>query len=695
MWMVLSLSQMVLAQNQNRIDSLNQELQHELMKSTSSKKASLYLELALEYADHDNLKSLEYINKAFDLAIELRDSVEIIHIGRIKGQLLRRVERIDESIALFETLLPAARKLNRIQDLKIILNSLALSYTMTADYYKALDLNFQSLVIREQEGDKTEISISQNNIGLVYFKLKNYEKAIEYYQLALENKRAANDSYDLDRLLVNLTLCYINLGRYPEAKEMIDEVEKLCKNGCREEIQIEIRFSQGQIAFGLEQYEISRQYFTESYALSLSNDNKRFQVENLFYLGKIDFVSKWYNDAELKFQKAQEIATLYGYNQLLINIYREFATLYAATNEFERVAEFQDQYIALKDSLIGEELVKNIASIQTQFEERKNRATIATKEEELVRQRTLNVAIGIIAFLSGLLVFVLYRNNKIIKRVNSALADANSVIEHQHQKLQTHADQLQSEVDKATWQLQQVNASLTKANEEMDHLIYKTSHDIRGPLASLKGVCNVALLDIKDTQALEYIHKLNDTAILLDRILTRLQIVNQVNRAAINREKVNLAELADEIIQSKANKGLPPGMTIERAIPAGLSLISDAILLHIILENLVDNAIKFYSDSQKVQPKVIIRMSKDDQHFQLSVLDNGIGITEEDFEKIFQMFSRASERSSTGGLGLYLVKLVSNKLGGDVTAHRDPEGYTEFRVVIPVAPESKNLSQEA
>jgi signal transduction histidine kinase len=88
-------------------------------------------------------------------------------------------------------------------------------------------------------------------------------------------------------------------------------------------------------------------------------------------------------------------------------------------------------------------------------------------------------------------------------------------------------------------------------------------------------------------------------------------------------------------------------------------------------------------------------MSKDDQHFQLSVLDNGIGITEEDFEKIFQMFSRASERSSTGGLGLYLVKLVSNKLGGDVTAHRDPEGYTEFRVVIPVAPESKNLSQEA
>ena len=68
-----------------------------------------------------------------------------------------------------------------MDEYKKILNGLAVAYTFKAEYDKALEYNFQSLVVREAEGDKAEISITLNNIGLVYFKLHNYEGALKYY----------------------------------------------------------------------------------------------------------------------------------------------------------------------------------------------------------------------------------------------------------------------------------------------------------------------------------------------------------------------------------------------------------------------------------------------------------------------------------------------------------------------------------
>ena len=64
----------------------------------------------------------------------------------------------------------------------------------------------------------------------------------------------------------------------------------------------------------------------------------------------------------------------------------------------------------------------------------------------------------------------------------------------------------------------------------------------------------------------------------------------------------------------------------------------------------------------------------------IRVIDNGIGISEAKPDKIFQMFSRASERSSTGGIGLYITKTACEKIGGQVGLRTTPEGYTEFYV---------------
>jgi signal transduction histidine kinase len=109
--------------------------------------------------------------------------------------------------------------------------------------------------------------------------------------------------------------------------------------------------------------------------------------------------------------------------------------------------------------------------------------------------------------------------------------------------------------------------------------------------------------------------------------------------------------------------------------------------VRIVLENLIDNAIKFYNDSERVDSFLNIHIScVENDGVKVRVVDNGIGISESSPSKLFQMFSRASERSETGGIGLYITKTATEKIGGKVGLLTTPEGYTEFYVNFPATP---------
>lgn len=649
------------------------------------------VQLAIAHVDRDNTLSLSYIDQAMELATESQDSSKLVRSGRIKGQILRRVDRLDEAIALFLELLPTARRNNYNNDYKVMLNSLALAYTLKADYDKALEFNFQSLVIRESEGSKAEISISLNNIGLVYFKLKNYDKAVEYYEKSLLYKKEVNDTYDLDRLLINLGISNVHLKRPDQAKKYIEEGLQICGNDCNPEISIGGQFGLGVANFYLEAYDEAEKHFNESLSISRKSNNKRFQAENLIYLGRVAAKNENFSGAQSFLKEAEVIADSAGYNQLLIDTYKEFSRLFSLSHDYQKASEYQNKYIMLKDSLIGEDLVKNIAKIQTNFEERENIATIKLKEEALIRQRNLNFTIGMVAVLIGLLGFVLYRSNVVTRRVNTALSDAKSIIETQNLRLQNINRELDNKVKEKTAdllrtndELDRANKSLSHVNDELDNFIYKTSHDIRGPLASLKGICSVALMDVKDPLALDYLNKLDVSSGRLNVILTRLLIVNQINNAIVGKEPIDFNAIIEDVILLEKKKGLPPRFEIKKDIQANIDLQSDKDLVRIILENLIDNAIKFHNDSERVNPFVHIKIGvNNDQNVVVSVVDNGIGIAEAKPDKIFQMFSRASERSGTGGIGLYLSKLATEKLGGHIHLRTTSEGFTEFYVLFP------------
>jgi Signal transduction histidine kinase len=668
------------AQTNKTIDSLQTLAE----SSTGVAQFDFLYQIALQHYQKNDLESaLDKFTSAQKIAFQAGDSFRIVKSTRAKFQMLRRLERAPDGLDELLFALPIARRNVFTDEVESILNSLAITYTYQANYDKALEYHFQNLVLREAGGDHAAIRTILNNIGIVYFKLRNYPKALEYYLLAIEHDSQVVNSDFRDQLLINTALCYNQLKKFDEARRLLERGLAYCSPNCNQSAQLHGEFGLGVSYYGQKLDTEAKAHFKKSLTISRQIEDIRFQAENLVYLAHIHVRNGEFDSASFALKHTEQIAGEHGFNELLIETFKEYSNLYSLQLDYRNASIYQQKYINLKDSIYSGELIEKIAKITTNFQERVNLQTIADKEETIARQRTLNLAIAVIAVLACSLILVLYHSIKVKRKVNADLSDAKAIIEDQNKLLRSSNVSLNEELKEKNIDLQKANDSLHRVNEELDNFIYKTSHDIRGPLASLKGMCNVALMDVKDPLALNYLNKLDITAEKLNTILTRLLIVNQINNSVLNRDRIDFQSIVDDILMLERKKGIPKRLAINKTICSKTVFYSDAQFVRIILENLIDNAIKFYNDSQRISPFVTINIGGTEEFVSINVIDNGIGISEVHPNKIFQMFSRASERSETGGIGLYITKTAAEKLGGSVHLKTTPEGYTEFYVKLP------------
>jgi len=227
--------------------------------------------------------------------------------------------------------------------------------------------------------------------------------------------------------------------------------------------------------------------------------------------------------------------------------------------------------------------------------------------------------------------------------------------------------------------LKKSESELKKTNAELETYIYKTSHDLRGPLASIIGLTMVAEMDLKDKQALHYIDLIKNRTERLNGTLTNLLDLVRVKQKILEPERIMAEELVDEIIETLKSKS---GESIEfhKNLPFK-ELYYDPFILTKILHNLIENSIDF---KQTIEPpRISISMSNEANGITLTIEDNGIGIREDVIEKIFTMFYRGHDKSTGSGLGLYIVKSSVEKVGGTIDVKSEPNKGSRFSVFLP------------
>ncbi len=675
--------------------SKSDSLKSALVRAKGDERYQILNELFKQYNASDFLKALGYAEDYNELARSRGDSLRLVQGGRMMAFSLMDLGRNEEAVKVLVNILGIAnRNLARYpelrQDKKFILNNTGLSYMYLGQYDKALRYHFESLVMREEDGDKRGMRNANNNIGLVFYNLKDFDRSIEYYLKAQELSKEIGDDSNLERVYVNLGLSNMELGKSDEALRWFNNALDMCEDGCDDNIMKEALSGLGQAYQAKHELLKAKDYLLKSLEISRKQNDVRYNAENLATLGQVEIEN---GNEELGINylnEAKRLAESSNNTKFRLLIYKEFADYYGSKKKPDLSLDYYQKYAMLKDTVFSEQMTKDLARVWTNYAERDNLKKIAEKDQVLflqndiiARQRRQNVFIVLIAVLVLALAGTSFYFSRRQQRVNQELSEAKSKIEDQNVQLSGYNKELEVKVEERTKDLNLTNQSLQKVNAELDNFIYKTSHDIRGPLATLRGMCNLAMVDVKDDVALSYLKKMDFTADRLNTILTRLSIVNHINSSSLAPTTILFRDIIEEIIIAEKKKGIPDRFKINYDVEHGVILVSDRDLVKLVLENLIDNAVKFYNNSDRVDPFVNISISKGDQAVRILVEDNGIGIENKEVEEVFQMFMRASERSETGGIGLYLAKLATEKLGGVISLESTSGHGSSFLVLLP------------
>jgi len=141
--------------------------------------------------------------------------------------------------------------------------------------------------------------------------------------------------------------------------------------------------------------------------------------------------------------------------------------------------------------------------------------------------------------------------------------------------------------------------------------------------------------------------------------------------------------LVDECIHSFQELPNFKKITFKKEIQTELDFHSEWILINAILQNLIENSIKY---SRKDAPYVEIKIYKDNTELILNVSDNGQGIQLDQQDRIFEMFYRASNKANGTGLGLYILKRSVGRLGGTIHLESTLDVGSTFIVKLPIQP---------
>ena len=239
-----------------------------------------------------------------------------------------------------------------------------------------------------------------------------------------------------------------------------------------------------------------------------------------------------------------------------------------------------------------------------------------------------------------------------------------------------------TKLKEAQSQLEKTNTELTRINKELDKFVYTASHDLKAPLASISGLISIYKNELDEDKRKNYIDLMERSVHKLENFIKEIVYYSRNARTEVKRESINLQEFVNSIFEDLIY--LNNSEKIEKIfeVRRNLPFHSDPSRLEAILKNLVSNAIN-YSDVRKDNPfiKVSVDISTDEALIQ--IIDNGIGISEDNLPKIFDMFFRESVDGDGSGLGLYIVSEAIEKLNGKIDVSSKTRQGTTFTITLP------------
>jgi len=285
---------------------------------------------------------------------------------------------------------------------------------------------------------------------------------------------------------------------------------------------------------------------------------------------------------------------------------------------------------------------------------------------------------------------------------NSNLRAEISALRGQIDALNSRAEELRKqniELKEKVEKLSSSKSELEELQQQKDELFALIIHDIKNPAALIKNL--VELLRSYDLTATEQQEIIDDILVTSNRIVALSQEVSRIlalesSLMSLNLEDGNINDVIREVVKANAPNARNKNINVLVDLDEKIEVFKfDRYKVYEVLDNLVSNAIKFTQKGGEVR----VESSLEGEKVIIKVIDNGLGLSEEDLSRAFQRGARLSAKPTadepTSGLGLWIVKRLVEAMKGKVWVKSVLGKGSTFAFSLPILKEiSANFKQE-
>lgn len=279
------------------------------------------------------------------------------------------------------------------------------------------------------------------------------------------------------------------------------------------------------------------------------------------------------------------------------------------------------------------------------------------------------IAIGFSLLLLLLVILLQLRAYSILKWKNKVISQQALEIQQQNQSLSRQ------------------NQLLQKVNEEKQQIIGVVSHDLKGPFNRIFAL--IQLLHLSDQEMSEsqkeYIGKIHQIAIdglnMVKNLLDARKLDEQ--DVALSMQAINLTSFVASFVKNYSTLAEKKKIKLQYSPAPETTIMADRLYLSRIMDNLLSNAIKFSQPDKRV----VVSIEETNNLVNLSIQDEGPGISAEDQKKLYTKYQRLTSRPTGGesstGLGLAIVKTLVEKMNGIIRYDGGPGKSSKFTIAFP------------
>tara|TARA_R110002167_G_scaffold35742_6_gene113980 strand:- start:2070 stop:4298 length:2229 start_codon:yes stop_codon:yes gene_type:complete len=542
------------------------------------------------------------------------------------------------------------------------------------NYYDAQKKLDDALEIAQQANDKKSMGLIYSKKGKLQLIIGELDEAIISLTKAVEVQRFEKDNANLGVSYKIFGDIYNNKKNYKDAIDYYISAQTLFEQEGLTTNLADVILSEAETYINLKNYSIARKLIEQSLALAKRLELPKIESSALINHGKVYLVLGDNEKALVNADEGLQLAKKHNYADIVNHGYLVLSDIHNNLGDYKRSNDYLRAHLELTDSLrkIKQDNLSPEKKIQfllnDQIENNKK------QKEQLNEANNKNDLSTLISILSvalitilSLLTLSLYKNNNIRLKSNNMLYKKNGELIIAKEKAEL--------------------AYKTKAN-----FLSTITHELRTPLYAVTGLSNMLLEENPKPEQIQHLKSLKFSG---DYLLTFINDILQINKIEANKveidpEPFNLKKKINNIILALSNSAQDNNTKLHFEYDQGLpeDFIADQLKISQILINLIGNSIKFTKDGD-----IWIRVYKiNDENgifnLRFEVEDNGIGISQDKQESMFESFSQGSiqiNRKYGGtGLGLSIVKGLIEILKGKIYLKSELDKGSTFFFEIPL-----------